>query len=128
MCFSSHFHGGAVVGPRAKRLLQEATYEERDHYWSIFRYRKSAGQSASNGYGVVLASRRGDLLSEVAREIRTTSFVKVIDVSKPVESMRSLRALIAIRKRKKHVYVTRRWRLVAWLIKAMPDWLVSKSF
>ena len=218
---------------------------------------------ASNGYSVGLASRRGDLLREVADEIRATSFVKVIDVSKPVEAMQSLRELIAemkdvelfvisagigfinpkldwdpenetiavnvfgftamanvavahlaargsgclvgissiaalrgnpdapaydaskafmsnyleglryrfaklrlpvvvtdvqpgfvdtpmakaakkfwvaspekaaeqiftaIRKRKKQVYVTRRWRLVAWLIKAMPDWLVSKSF
>jgi short-subunit dehydrogenase len=33
----------------------------------------------------------------------------------------------AIRKRKKHVYVTRRRRLVAWLIKAMPDWLVKQG-
>jgi short-subunit dehydrogenase len=32
----------------------------------------------------------------------------------------------AIRKGRKHVYVTRRWRLVAWLIKAMPDWLVKQ--
>jgi short-subunit dehydrogenase len=29
----------------------------------------------------------------------------------------------AIQKRKSLVYVTRRWRLVAWLIKVMPDWL-----
>ncbi|RQG90593.1 SDR family NAD(P)-dependent oxidoreductase [Natrarchaeobius chitinivorans] len=27
----------------------------------------------------------------------------------------------AIRKRRTHVYVTRRWRLVAWLLKAMPE-------
>jgi short-subunit dehydrogenase len=32
----------------------------------------------------------------------------------------------AVRKRKKLVYVTRRWRLVAWLVKAMPDWLAQK--
>jgi short-subunit dehydrogenase len=32
----------------------------------------------------------------------------------------------AIRKRKKHVYVTRRWRLIAWLIKVLPDWLAHK--
>jgi short-subunit dehydrogenase len=31
----------------------------------------------------------------------------------------------AIQKRKKHVYVTRRWRLVAWLLKATPDWLTT---
>jgi short-subunit dehydrogenase len=216
---------------------------------------------AASGYSLGLASRRVDLLREVADENRTTSFVKVIDVSKPVEAMQSLRELIAemkdvelfvisagtgfinpkldwelenetiavnvsgftaianvavahladrgsgclvgissiaalrgnpdapaygaskafmsnylqglryrfaklrlpvvvtdvqpgfvdtpmakadrmfwvaspqkaaeqifaaIRKRKKHVYVTRRWRLVAWVIKAMPDWLVKR--
>jgi short-subunit dehydrogenase len=33
----------------------------------------------------------------------------------------------AIRKGKKHVYVTRRWRLIAWLIKILPDWLAHKA-
>jgi short-subunit dehydrogenase len=33
----------------------------------------------------------------------------------------------AIRKRKKHVYVTRRWRLIAWIIKVLPDWLAHKA-
>jgi short-subunit dehydrogenase len=28
----------------------------------------------------------------------------------------------AIRRRKRHVYVTRRWRLIAWLMKLAPDW------
>lgn len=32
----------------------------------------------------------------------------------------------AIQKRKSHIYVTRRWRLIAWLLKAMPDWLYYK--
>ena len=32
----------------------------------------------------------------------------------------------AIRKRKKHVYVTKRWRIIAWLIKILPDWLIHK--
>ena len=32
----------------------------------------------------------------------------------------------AILKRKKHVYVTKRWRVVAWLLKVMPDWLYSR--
>lgn len=29
----------------------------------------------------------------------------------------------AIVKRKRHAYVTRRWRLVGWVIKAVPEWL-----
>lgn len=29
----------------------------------------------------------------------------------------------AIRKRRRHAYITKRWRLIAWLMKVMPDWL-----
>lgn len=32
----------------------------------------------------------------------------------------------AIRRRRQHVYVTRRWRLVAWLMKVVPDALYAK--
>ena len=32
----------------------------------------------------------------------------------------------AIRKRKDHAYVTRRWRLVAWVMKAAPSWLYHR--
>lgn len=32
----------------------------------------------------------------------------------------------AIRRRKRHVYVTRRWRLIAWLIRLLPDWLAVR--
>ena len=32
----------------------------------------------------------------------------------------------AIVRRKKHVYITRRWRLIAWLIKILPDWIAHK--
>jgi short-subunit dehydrogenase len=32
----------------------------------------------------------------------------------------------AVRKQKRVVYVTRRWRLVAWFLKAMPDWLAER--
>lgn len=34
--------------------------------------------------------------------------------------------LAAIRGRKQHVYVTRRWRLIAWLLKIVPDALYSR--
>lgn len=50
---------------------------------------------ASNGYNVGLAARRVGLLQEVAAEIHTTTFVKVIDVSKPIEAMQCLGELIA---------------------------------
>jgi short-subunit dehydrogenase len=32
----------------------------------------------------------------------------------------------AIRRRKQHVYVTRRWRLVAWLLRVVPDGVYSR--
>ena len=32
----------------------------------------------------------------------------------------------AIRKRKRQVYVTKRWRIVAWFFKAAPDWLYHR--
>lgn len=32
----------------------------------------------------------------------------------------------AIKSKKKHAYITKRWRIVAWLLKIMPDWLYNK--
>jgi short-subunit dehydrogenase len=50
---------------------------------------------ASHGYNVGLAARRVELLQQVAHGIPTKAFVKIIDISQPVEAMRSLRELIA---------------------------------
>jgi short-subunit dehydrogenase len=50
---------------------------------------------ASHGYGVGLAARRTELLHELASEIQTRTFVKTMDVSKPLEAMSRLRELIA---------------------------------
>lgn len=32
----------------------------------------------------------------------------------------------AINRRKTHVYVTRRWRLIAWLLRLMPNWIYNR--
>jgi short-subunit dehydrogenase len=45
-------------------------------------------------------------------------------VASPAKAARQI--FDAIQRRKKHTYVTRRWRAVAWLLKAMPDWLYNK--
>lgn len=45
-------------------------------------------------------------------------------MASPQEAARQIAA--AIRGRKSHVYVTRRWRLVAWLMKVVPDALYSR--
>ena len=50
---------------------------------------------ARHGYNVGLAARRVELLQDIARDIHTRTFVKVIDVSQPIEAMQSLRELIA---------------------------------
>lgn len=57
--------------------------------------RELARVLAGNGYRVGLVARRLNLLSQVARELPTETFVKVIDVSKPIEAMPLLRELIA---------------------------------
>jgi short-subunit dehydrogenase len=46
-------------------------------------------------------------------------------VATPAEAARQI--FRAIRCRKRHVYVTRRWRLVAWLMKLAPDWLYRRA-
>jgi short-subunit dehydrogenase len=33
----------------------------------------------------------------------------------------------AIKSKKKHAYITRRWCLIGWLLKLMPDWLYFKT-
>ncbi len=33
----------------------------------------------------------------------------------------------AVKRKKKHAYVTKRWRLIAWLLKIMPDFLHNKT-
>jgi short-subunit dehydrogenase len=147
---------------------------------------------SDNGYSVGLAARRVNLLTDLANELPTPSFVKGIDVAKTNEAMRLLRELItemgdvelfvlsagigfvnpkldwakerdtldvnvsgfaatanviveylqsrgsgqadkaarqilsAIQRGKEHAYVTRRWRLVAWLMKAAPSWLYHR--
>ena len=57
--------------------------------------RELARVLAKHGYNVGLAARRFELLQEIARDIHTRTFVKVIDVSQPVAAMQSLRELIA---------------------------------
>lgn len=46
-------------------------------------------------------------------------------VSSPREAAEQIHD--AIKRRKKHVYVTKRWRLIAWLLKVMPDFLHNKT-
>ncbi len=43
----------------------------------------------------------------------------------PVE-LAAAQILATIRARRPHAYVTRRWRLIAWLLRAMPEWVYNR--
>lgn len=45
-------------------------------------------------------------------------------VATPEEAAQQI--YVAVRKRKKTVYVTRRWRLIAWIVRATPDWIAER--
>ena len=34
---------------------------------------------------------------------------------------------VAIAKKKKHAYITKRWRIIAWVLKIVPDWIYNKT-
>lgn len=38
----------------------------------------------------------------------------------------ALQIYSAIKHKKRHAYITKRWRLIAWLLKITPDWIISK--
>ncbi len=57
--------------------------------------RELAKTLALNGYGVGLAGRRWELLSDLQAELPGPSYIKRLDVSKPAEAMALLRELIA---------------------------------
>jgi short-subunit dehydrogenase len=45
-------------------------------------------------------------------------------VASPEKAARQI--FVAICKRKRQVYVTKRWRFIAWILKAAPDWLYHR--
>jgi short-subunit dehydrogenase len=45
-------------------------------------------------------------------------------VASPEKAARQI--FVAILKRKRQVYVTRRWRFIAWFLKTAPDWLYHR--
>ncbi len=49
---------------------------------------------ASEGYALGLASRRTNLLNDLAGEIPTKTFVRTLDVSEPIDAMPALRDLV----------------------------------
>ena len=69
-----------------------------------------ARRLSEQGYRVGLAARRVELLEQVRAQL--------FWVATPEKAAEQIFA--AIRGRKRHAYVTRRWRLVAWLLRGLP--------
>src|SRR4051794_40183403 len=57
--------------------------------------RELAAVMSRHGYAVGIAARRVELLHELQKELPTESYVKMVDVSRPVEAMAALRELIS---------------------------------
>jgi short-subunit dehydrogenase len=74
------------------------------------------------------AKRRGNVfLTDIQPGFVDTDMAKgdsMFWVTTPEEAARQIHK--AIRGRRKHAYVTRRWRLIAWLIKLLPDSLYNR--
>lgn len=98
-----------------------------------------------DGYRVGAVARRTDLLTQLRSELAGPCVIKTIVVTEvqpgfvdtamakaerlfwvasPQKAARQIAA--AIRGRKRHVYVTRRWRLIAWLMQVVPDAVYSR--
>jgi len=97
-----------------------------------------------DGYRFGIVARRTELLAGLQAELSGPSVLPIVVtdvqpgfvdtrlsggerrfwVASPETAARQIAA--AIRGRKQHLYVTRRWRLIAWLVRIVPDVLYSK--
>ena len=84
------------------------------NYLQALRYRFAAARSPV----VVLDVQPGFVDTAMAKADRTFWMATAEKAARQIGD--------AIQKQKRHVYVTRRWRLVAWLVKGMPDWLYCR--
>ncbi len=92
-----------------------------------------ARRLSAQGYRVGLAARRGDLLESVRAGLPNAAVGHLVGISS-LAALRGGRAapaynaskafvsnyLEGIQGRKRHAYVTRRWRLMAWLLRGLP--------
>ncbi len=83
---------------------------------------------AANNCKVGITGRRKDLLLELKDENPDAYLTKVLDVTDTASSIQQLEELtnelggldLLIIRKKKVVYVTKRWRLIAMLLKLIP--------
>gem|GEM_PF-3978928 len=68
---------------------------------------------AEAGYEIGITGRRAELLASLAAELPTRCCTRCFDVCGD-DAMAE------------HAYITRRWRLIAWLLKLMPDGLYNR--
>ena len=76
--------------------------------------------NASGKYNITITDvKPGFVVSEMTEDV--PGMFWVADTDKAVRQM-----LHDIEKKKSYSYITRRWRLVAWLIKLTPNWVIDR--
>jgi len=76
--------------------------------------------NASGKYNITITDvKPGFVVSEMTEDV--PGMFWVADTDKAVKQM-----LHDIEKKKSYSYITRRWRLVAWLIKLTPNWVIDR--
>ncbi len=96
-----------------------AVYNASKTFVSIYLqgYRQKANHSSANI--TVTDIKPGFVQSEMIRGMKGLFWVSNTDKS-------ARQIANAIDKKKNHAYITRRWRLVAWLIKLTPNWFFDR--
>lgn len=111
---------GQIVGMSSMAALlafrSAAAYTASKHF--ISNYMTSYRQKAKRVKGNIAITeiRAGYVWTEMTE--RSKGMFWVAPVKKAVQQM-----VTGIEKRKKYVYVTKRWRLIAWLAKLVPRWV-----
>lgn len=76
--------------------------------------------NASDKYNITITDvKPGFVVSEMTKNV--PGMFWVADTDKAVSQM-----LHDIEKKKSYSYITRRWRLIAWLIKLTPNWVIDR--
>lgn len=126
MCNAAWHHfvqqgGGHLVGISsvlAVRGMRSASYAASKAFVSHF----LAGlrcRAVTDGYAIAVTDIKPGFVK--------TAMAKADDAFWMASAEVVARQIVdAIEARRTHAYVTRRWRLIAWLLKAAPEWLIAR--
>lgn len=114
---------GQIVGMSSMASLlashQAAAYTATKHFISNYMtsYRQKAKRVSSDI--TITEIRAGYILTEMTERSRGMFWVATVE--KATQQM-----VKGINKRKNYLYVTKRWRLLAWVAKCVPEWLWNR--